>query len=108
MFLTKALQPACYKGCKAFGKNIYGRTKAMPTKPKKAATFEQNLERLAEIVERVEDGATPLDTAISLYKDGISVAKECSEALRKYEAEVLMLQKDAEAFTLEPFFGKLA
>jgi exodeoxyribonuclease VII small subunit len=80
----------------------------MPAK-KKAPTFEEKLEKLAEIVEKVEDSGTPLDTSISLYKDGIVLAKECGEVLRKYEEEVFILQKDAEAvtaeFSLAPFTG---
>jgi len=75
----------------------------MPAKAKKPQTFEQKLEKLAEIVEQVEDSATPLDSAISLYKDGIALAKDCNETLRVYGDEVLILQKTAEDFTLEPF-----
>jgi exodeoxyribonuclease VII small subunit len=77
----------------------------MPGKAKKPQTFESKLEKLAEIADRVEDSATPLDSAISLYKDGIALAKECGDTLREYEAEVLTLQKTADSFTLEPFAG---
>jgi len=75
----------------------------MPAKSKKNATFEEKLENLAQIVEKVEDSQTPLDEAISLYKEGIAVAKECGETLRRYEEEVLILQKTADDFILEPF-----
>lgn len=71
---------------------------------KKKASFEQSLEQLAEIVEKVEDSGTSLDKAIELYKSGVALAKECGEVLRGYEAEVMVLQKDAEGFTLEPGF----
>jgi len=76
----------------------------MPKKASKAPTFEEELSRLAEIVEQVEDGQTPLDTAIALYKEGLSLAGKCGETLRVYEAEILTLQKSADnLFTLEPF-----
>ncbi|MCL1884496.1 MAG: exodeoxyribonuclease VII small subunit [Defluviitaleaceae bacterium] len=65
-------------------------------------SFEEKLERLSQIVEQVEDSETPLDTAIELYKSGISIAKECGEVLRGYEAEVLTLRKQADEFVLTP------
>lgn len=77
----------------------------MPTKAKKTETFEKKTERLAEIVERVEDSSTPLETAILLYKDGSALAKELSATLSACEEEVLTLQKTAEGFALEPFAG---
>jgi len=71
---------------------------------KKSNTFEENISRLADIVEQVDDGGTPLDTAISLYKEGLTIAEKCGETLRNYEAEILTLQKSADdIFTLEPF-----
>ncbi|MDR0271811.1 MAG: exodeoxyribonuclease VII small subunit [Clostridiales bacterium] len=71
----------------------------------KKLKFENKLERLREIVSIVEDIDTPLDEAISLYKEGIAVAKECGEALRGYEEQVLLLKKTADEFVLEPFDG---
>ena len=73
--------------------------------PKKSSkTFENDLERLAEIVEQIEDSQTPLDTAITLYKEGLALAGKCGEVLRNYETEILTLQKSNEdIFTLEPF-----
>jgi len=64
--------------------------------PKKKPTFESDISRLAEIVEQVEDSTTPLDTAISLYKEGLELAAKCGKTLSQYEEEILTLQKDAE------------
>ncbi|MCL2387705.1 MAG: exodeoxyribonuclease VII small subunit [Defluviitaleaceae bacterium] len=75
----------------------------MPAKTKKTITFEEKLQNLAEIIEQVEDSETSLDSAIALYKEGIALAQDCGDTLRKYEEEVLTLQKTAEGFTLEPF-----
>jgi exodeoxyribonuclease VII small subunit len=67
-------------------------------------TFEASVEKLAELTERIESPATPLDEALALYKEGILLAKKCGEILSGYEAEVLALQKEAEGvFTLVPF-----
>ena len=64
--------------------------------PKKKSNFETDIARLAEIVEKVEDSGTPLDTAISLYKEGLALAAKCGKTLSQYEEEILVLQKDAE------------
>jgi len=69
---------------------------------KKKLTFEDNLTRLAQIVEQVEDSQTPLDKALALYKEGLTLATKCGEVLTGYEQEVLVLQKNAEGtFNLE-------
>jgi exodeoxyribonuclease VII small subunit len=69
-------------------------------------TFEQSIEKLAVLTEAVESPVTPLDEALALYKEGIALAKGCGETLSKYEAEVLLLQKEAEGvFSLNPFGG---
>ena len=70
--------------------------------PKKKSNFEQDIKRLAEIVEEVENSDTSLDAAISLYKEGIELAAKCGTVLKQYEEEVHVLQKDAE-ITLAPF-----
>jgi exodeoxyribonuclease VII small subunit len=71
--------------------------------PKKSEKFEDKLKRLEETAEKVENA--PLDDAISLYKDGIELVKECGEILRGYEEQVMVLQKKAGEFILEPFAG---
>jgi len=71
---------------------------------KKKQTLETALARLTEIIESVEDSETTLDAAIVLYKEGIALSKSCGEILTQFEAEVLVLQKQAdETFTLTPF-----
>jgi len=64
--------------------------------PKKKASFETDIARLAEIVEQVEDGETALDAAIKLYKEGLELAAKCGKTLGQYEEEILTLQKDAD------------
>ena len=71
--------------------------------PKKVK-FEDALSRLSDIVETIEDGETPLDNAIKLYKEGLGLAQTCGDILGRYESEVLVLEKDAnDAFKLTPF-----
>ena len=64
-------------------------------------TFEDSLRRLELIVEKLEEGDVPLDDAMKLYEDGISVSRWCAERLAKAERTLKRLSKDAEgSFTL--------
>ena len=70
---------------------------------KKKQSIEEKLETLNEISAQIE-GDTPLDVAISLYKEGLSLVEACGSQLKKYEKDVLVLKKNAdEMFSLEPF-----
>ena len=74
---------------------------------KKKKTIEEKLHRLSEISAQIE-GDTPLDKAISLYKEGLMIIEDCGNQLKKHEAEVLLLKKNADGlFSLEPF-GELS
>ncbi|MGA7159557.1 MAG: exodeoxyribonuclease VII small subunit [Bacteroidota bacterium] len=57
-------------------------------------TFEQSLERLEKIVDSLEQGETPLESAIALYEEGIQLSKECMETLSRAELKVKKLNKD--------------
>ena len=57
-------------------------------------TFEQSLARLEKIVDSLEQGETPLESAIELYEEGIALSKECMETLSKAELRVKKLSKD--------------
>ena len=70
---------------------------------KKKTTFEEDLMRFADIVEQVEASQTPLDKALALYKEGLTLATKCGETLTQYEQEIQTLQKNADnSFTLQP------
>lgn len=47
---------------------------------KKTQTFEEQLERLEEIVEMLDTGEEPLEKLIDIYKEG----KELSASLKKF------------------------
>jgi exodeoxyribonuclease VII small subunit len=60
------------------------------------ASFEDSLRRLQEIVDRLEQGDVPLEQAMQLYEEGLAVSKLCAEKLKKAEAVLKRLTKDAE------------
>lgn len=69
----------------------------MPKKTK-ALTYEEAVKRLEEIVSKMEDPDTSLDTSLSLYKEGIELAKLCEEKLNDAEGEVAVLKKTSKGF----------
>lgn len=56
-------------------------------------TFERKLERLREIVERLERGELPLEEGVALYKEGLELAKGCGTHLEKARHEVKMVSE---------------
>ncbi len=74
-----------------------------PKRPAKAAasSFEATLKRLEEIVDALEQGTVPLDQALDLYEEGITLSRECADRLKQAELRVRKLTKDADgAFSL--------
>ncbi len=72
------------------------RKKAKPEKP----SFEDNLKRLEEIVERLELESVDLDESLRLFEEGIAVLREASTALTFAETRVRQLVEAADG-TLE-------
>ncbi|MCL2372733.1 MAG: exodeoxyribonuclease VII small subunit [Defluviitaleaceae bacterium] len=71
---------------------------------KKNLSFEEKITRLAEIIEEVDSDQTPLDNALTLYKEGLELATSCGQFLTEYETQVQSLQKAADnTFSLQPF-----
>ena len=58
-------------------------------------TFEQSLQRLDEIVRRMEKGDVPLE-ALSLFEEGTRLAGSCSRLLDEAELKVVQLTKGAD------------
>jgi len=54
-------------------------------KEKKEKSFEENLEELSAIVEKLEAGETPLDYAIEEFQKAMKLAKSCDEKLKTAE-----------------------
>ena len=70
------------------------------------ANFEENMEKLEEIVTELEKGDLNLDSSISKFEEGIKISKECNKILEEAEKKInILLQKDGnleeENFTAE-------
>ena len=53
--------------------------------------FEQSLHELEILVQKMEDGALPLEESIKIYEKGIRLAKICQDALNQAEQRVQLL-----------------
>ena len=65
--------------------------------------FEQNMRRLDDIIAAIEDGEDGLAASLALYKEGMTLAADCAEALNAVEREVVLLTKSAENIERRPF-----
>ena len=54
-------------------------------KDNKEKSFENNLEKLEEIVKKLESGEVPLDDAINEFNEAMKLAKLCDDKLKKAE-----------------------
>ena len=60
----------------------------------KELTVEERLEKLDEIVRKMEDTKIPLEESFHLYEEGIKALKECSEKIDTVEKQVMKLTED--------------
>ena len=61
---------------------------------KKVMSFEESLEKLEEIVKKLETGEGPLDEAITSFNEAMKLAKTCDEKLKNAEEAITKLVKD--------------
>lgn len=65
--------------------------------------FEKSLERLEEIVERMESGELSLDDMIRHFEEGSKLVKQCSTRLTEVEKKIEKLVSLQEPENTEPF-----
>ncbi|TFE29901.1 exodeoxyribonuclease VII small subunit [Cohnella luojiensis] len=68
-----------------------------------AITFEQAMEKLETIVARLESGDVPLETAIELFQEGMSLSKLCGQKLEQVERRIEMLVEGDAGLQRKPF-----
>ena len=57
-------------------------------KEEKELTFEESLEKLEDIVKKLESGEVPLDDAIKEFNTAMTLAKQCDEKLKLAEEAI--------------------
>ena len=70
----------------------------------KKLTFEQSIQRLDEIVRRLESGDMPLSDSLALFEEGTGLISSCTKMLDEAEQKVVKLKKGADRTPVEmPF-----
>ena len=69
----------------------------------KKIDLEKSLASLEEIVEELESGDLPLETAMQKFEEGIKLTRGCQAALKEAEQKVEILLKSAGGDNLENF-----
>jgi exodeoxyribonuclease VII small subunit len=65
----------------------------MASKQDKGEGFEALYGRLEEAVSKLEKGGLTLDESLSLYEEGVELAKRCQEMLQQAELRITRLQE---------------
>jgi exodeoxyribonuclease VII small subunit len=55
-------------------------------------TFEEQMQRLEEIVEILDDGEASLDEMLLLYEEGMKRSQYCREYLERAEQKITLIQ----------------
>lgn len=70
----------------------------------KKVTFEQQLQRLEEIVASLEKGDVPLADSLALFEEGTKLIGSCTKQLDQAEQQVVKLMKGPDGAPVElPF-----
>ncbi len=66
-------------------------------------TFEENLKKLENILEKLESGEIGLEEANKLFTEGVEISKKCFKMLEESKGKVTVLRKELEVFAEKPF-----
>ena len=68
---------------------------------KKKMSFEENIEKLEEILSRLEDEKLPLDTSVKLYEEGMKLISSCNRELEAAERKIKILTRNNDGDIVE-------
>jgi exodeoxyribonuclease VII small subunit len=67
--------------------------------------FEQSLQELEGLVEKMEQGDLSLEAALASFERGIQLMRTCQEALTQAEQKVEQLLRQGDTEQIAPFEG---
>ena len=67
------------------------------------AHFEQSLEELEQLVDKMEAGDLSLEQSLSAYERGVGLYRQCQSALEQAQLRVRLLSDPAQPEKSEPF-----
>ena len=68
--------------------------------------FEESLEKLEEIVRRMEAGEMTLEESLKAFEEGIKLARLCSKKLDEADRRVELLLREEGELVTKPFAGE--
>lgn len=71
----------------------------------KNKTFEENMQRLEQIVRAMERGDVPLEESLKLFQEGTKLVECCGKLLDEAELQVKKIVPDADGAPVEEDFG---
>lgn len=71
---------------------------------KKNPTFEENMQRLEQIVRQMERGEASLDESIKLFQEGTELVRSCSMLLDEAQLQITKITKSDDGTLLEEDF----
>ena len=67
-----------------------------------AKSFEDRLERLEKLAEKLREGKIPLEEAVTLFEEGMKLARSLEKDLSRVERKVEILTREPESNGEEP------
>lgn len=77
--------------------------KKSPNEESPVARFEQSLEELEQLVEKMEGGDMSLEQSLGAYERGVGLYRSCQQALEQAELRVKLLSDPAQPEQARPF-----
>ena len=74
-----------------------------PAPASSVSDFEQSLEALEQLVDRMEHGDMSLEESLAAYERGVGLYRHCQTALEQAELRVRMLTDPQDPSTAAPF-----
>ena len=71
----------------------------------KNATFEENMQRLEQIVRAMEHGDVPLEESLKLFQEGTKLVESCGKLLDEAELQVRKIVASADGSPSEEAFA---
>lgn len=69
--------------------------------------FEKALERLEEIVRKMEAGDMTLDESLKAFEEGVELSRFCMKKLDEAERKVEVLLREGEGIATAPFTAEI-
>ena len=67
-------------------------------------SFEQQLQRLEQIVRAMERGEAPLDESLKLFQEGTELVRNCTKLLDEAQLQVNKIMADGQGMPVEEVF----